>query len=251
MVTPGDSARARRALQRQLAYQEKKSRTIQGSEKEFIEAMRQRSSLLRSLLEAVRPLASEDRVLEVGSGAHGLIFFLGLPHAVGCDPLAREYARLFPAWQTAATTIAARGETLPFADATFHVVLCDNVVDHAEDPLAIAGELVRVLRPGGVLFFTVNVHHRAYDIVSRLHGAWNAAGLRLEIGPFANHTVHLTPAAARHLFANRPIDVMAEHYDVEAARKRARRFLFRDPRNVLRAIFYKNVRFELIAVRRG
>src|SRR5687767_6085066 len=73
------ATRARRALERQLEYQQAKSRTIAGREREYIHSMRQRSAAVRSALELIRPVKPEAWILEVGSGAHGLIFFFGSP----------------------------------------------------------------------------------------------------------------------------------------------------------------------------
>lgn len=49
-------------------------------------------------------------MVEVGSGAHGLIFFFEAAERIGVDPLADEYRELFPAWQQRAMTIAGFGE---------------------------------------------------------------------------------------------------------------------------------------------
>jgi SAM-dependent methyltransferase len=241
--------RARRALERQLDYQRAKSAKARGHEQDYVEAMRLRSARVREKLERVRAIAPDARVLEVGSGAHGLVFFFGTTRGVGVDPLACDYAALFPAWQHRARTIAAAGERLPFADGSFDVVLCDNVVDHAEDPARIVKELTRVLAPGGLLYFTVNFHHSVYSAAARLHSAWNAAGLRLEVGPFADHTVHLTLAAARSLFAGLPLRVINESGNIDDARRAAR---LRPPRHAgdrLKRLFFKNALYELIALR--
>ena len=241
--------RARRALERQLDYQRAKAAKARGREAEYVEAMRQRSARVREKLERVRAVAPDARVLEVGSGAHGLVFFFGTTRGVGCDPLACDYAALFPAWQRRALTIAAAGERLPFADASFDVVLCDNVVDHAEDPARIARELARVLAPGGLLYFTVNFHHAVYALASRLHAAWNAAGLRLEIGPFADHTVHLTLPGARSLFEGLPLRVVDESGDAGEAKRAARRLPPRHAGDRLKRLFFKNALYEIVAVR--
>ncbi|HEX7957479.1 MAG TPA: class I SAM-dependent methyltransferase [Pyrinomonadaceae bacterium] len=241
--------RARRALERQLAYQRAKAARARGREAEYVEAMRARSARVREKLERVRPVAADARVLEVGSGAHGLVFFFGTTRGVGVDPLACDYAALFPAWQGRAPTIAAAGERLPFADATFDVVLCDNVVDHAEAPREIARELSRVLAPGGLLYFTVNFHHAVYSAAARLHAAWNAAGLPWEVGPFADHTVHLTHAAARALFRGLPLRLISERGDVGEAKARARALPPRHAGDRLKRLFFKNALYELVAER--
>lgn len=241
--------RARRALERQLDYQRVKAARARGHEQDYVEAMRQRSARVREKLERVRAIAEDARVLEVGSGAHGLVFFFGTTRGVGVDPLACDYAALFPAWQHRANTVAAAGERLPFADATFDVVLCDNVVDHAEDPARIARELARVLAPGGLLYFTVNFHHAVYSAAASLHSAWNAAGLALEVGPFADHTVHLTLDGARSLFDGLPLRVLQESGNVADAKRAARR---RPPRHMgdrFKRLFFKNALYELVALR--
>jgi len=244
--------RVRRALERQHAYQRAKSERAAGREDEYVAAMRARSAVVRAQLEAFRPVEKDARVLEVGSGAHGLIFYFdpsSLSRGVGVDPLACDYAALFPAWQSRARTIAAAGERLPFADSSFDFALCDNVVDHAEDPARIVREIARVLAPRGLLYFTVNFHHVVYNVAARLHNAWNAAGLRYEIGPFADHTVHLTLESARGLFRGLPFRVLEERHDETEARALARKRRTRHAGDRLKRLFFKNALYELIAER--
>ena len=42
------------------------------------------------------------------------------------------------------------GESIPYADASFDVVVSDNVLEHLDDPVSVFREVRRVLRPGGV-----------------------------------------------------------------------------------------------------
>lgn len=240
---------ASRALERQLAYQQKKSQHLKGHEDEVILAMQRSSKRVRELLETFQTIADDARVIEVGSGAHGLIFYFGAERGVGVDPLAVSYRGLFPRWQNSAATIAAVGEQLPFPDASFDVVLCDNVVDHAESPKQIVTELVRILRPGGLLYFTVNVHHPLYSVAAGLHSGWRWLGIPYEIGPFADHTTHLTLPAAADLFKGLPLEILSEKSNIDEARARARKQPARHMGDRLKRVFFKNALYELVARR--
>jgi SAM-dependent methyltransferase len=244
-------AQAQRALVRQLASQERKARALAGREEQMAGIMSERWQRVRHRLERQQPGCTASRLVEVGSGAHGLVFGRRDGPAVGVDPLAAHYATLFPAWQRSVPTVAAAGEHLPFGDGTFGVVLCDNVVDHAERPEAIVAEMARILAPGGLLYFTVNVHHRLYGLVSSAHRAWNAAGIPLEIKPFADHTVHFSPAQARALLDGGPLRIRWDQTHLAEARERARRRPLWSLRDLPARLFFKNARFETIAERVG
>lgn len=240
---------AHRALERQLEYQQRKAEQVRGREDEVIVAMKRSSRRVRDLLGTFQPIAADARVIEVGSGAHGLIFYFGSTHEIGVDPLAVSYGNLFPRWQRCAQTIAAVGESLPFPDGSFDVVLCDNVVDHAESPSKIVSELVRVLAPGGILYFTVNIHHPVYAFAAGVHSGWRAVGVPYEVGPFADHTTHLTPNAAEDLFQNLPLQILSAKSNVDETRARARKQAPRHVGDRLKRVFFKNALYEVIARR--
>ena len=240
---------AQRALERQLAYQQHKAEHLRGRENDVIVAMTKSSQRVRSILESHQPIAKDARVIEVGSGAHGLIFCFGTERGVGVDPLAVNYNDLFPGWQRRAATVAAEGESLPFIDRSFDVVICDNVVDHAESPSQIVSELVRILAPGGLLYFTVNFHHPLYRVAAGVHSGWRALGVPYEIGPFADHTVHLTHSTASQLFRNVPLEILSEKSDIDVARVRAHRQPARHFGDRLKRVFFKNAVYEVVARR--
>jgi SAM-dependent methyltransferase len=53
------------------------------------------------------------------------------------------------------TDILSTGQRLPFADSTFDAVLSIAVLEHVDDPMACAAEILRVLKPGGLVFASV------------------------------------------------------------------------------------------------
>lgn len=245
--------RGNRARVRQLEYQEEKAALLDEQEKENALGIFARAQTIRRRLEAVRPIPEDARILEVGSGAHGLIFGFNDSRknnfGIGVDPLAVDYKRLFPAWQKNAQTAAAIGEELPFADNAFDVVLSDNVIDHAENPVKITEELARVLKPGGVLYFTVNIHHPFYDLASKAHGAWNALGLHIELSAFADHTVHFSETEIKRVMRKLPVKIIEENSTVAQTKAHFRQSKRTAAKGRLKRIFFKNAVYEIIAVR--
>lgn len=249
-VSAVDRRRAARARERQLQYMHSFREEWRGREGQLVADMRAHAANIRAVVDKVRPIQPKDRILEVGSGGCGLIFNFGGDDVIGIDPLADDLRQLFP-WQrdSKVPTMAAEGEHLPFDDASFDIVLSDNVIDHAEDPQRIVDEMTRVLKPGGLLYFTVHVHHPVYHAASGLYGAWRKLGLPGEVTPFADHTVHLSPEAAKGLFRNLPLRIVSQTLDIEEAKREAKTTAPRHLGDRLKRLFYKNATIEVIAIR--
>jgi len=248
--TAVETDRAARARVRQLDYMRRFAEEWRGREAELTASMAEKARVVRARIEAIRPVRPTDRVLEVGSGGCGIVFNFGGEHCLGIDPLADDLRQLFP-WQRTSPvpTVQAEGERLSFEDASFEIVLSDNVVDHAEDPRRIVEEISRVLAPGGLFYFTVHVHHPIYHVTSVAYGLWRRLGLPGEITPFADHTVHLTQASARALLAGLPLRIVEESTDLDAARKEAKDTPPRHLGDRLRRLFFKNATWEVFALR--
>lgn len=94
----------------------------------------------------------DDRlVLDVGAGQDqfGRRFAQRGARYIAVD-LDREALR--PGEQVGA--IVGRGENLPLADGVADIVMSNNVMEHVTRPGVIAQEMLRVLRPGGLLFIS-------------------------------------------------------------------------------------------------
>jgi ubiquinone/menaquinone biosynthesis C-methylase UbiE len=242
--------RGRRALVRQLDYQEKKRTQIKGQEHIIFLNMLKRANSLHQRLNAIQQIKNTDKILEVGSGAHGLIFGFRNNLSIGIDPLAVDYKKLFPYWQKDTKTLAAIGEKLPFADGEFDIVLSDNVIDHAEKPISIIEEFSRVLKSGGLLYFTVNVHHPIYQIASNMHGLWNALGIKFELSPFADHTIHFTETRVLQVFDSLPFDIIEQYSTIDELKKNNRLSNSTGIEGRLKKLFFKNALLEIIAFRK-
>lgn len=230
------SQRAKRALARMLEFQKDKAQHFRETGHDHSGALLRRSLEVRNKLEEFQQIKTDARVLEVGSGAHGLIFFFGAQLGIGVDPLAHHYVSLFPDWQRRVSTVSAYGEALPFPDNSFDTVLSDDVVDYAEDPEAIVAEVARVLAPAGMFYFTVNICHPVWNVLSMLH----------RVEDF--HTTHISLGRARRFFNDLPLRIVSESHDIAANRTAIRKRPERRLSAWVKSIFYYKARLVIIAV---
>ena len=81
------------------------------------------------------------------------------------------------------TDVLGVGQALPFVDDSFDAVLSFAVLEHVSDPFACARELVRVLKPGGILLAVV-------PFLQPVHG-------------YTEHYYNMTSRGLENLFADR------------------------------------------------
>ena len=110
------------------------------------------------------------RIAGAAAGAHGLEFDL-------------DRARAAASRARRASITCAAGEHLPYATASFDLVLSHEVLEHVVDDRAAAAEIVRLLRPGGrlVLF----VPNRGYPFET--HGVYWRGRYRFGNIPLVNY----------------------------------------------------------------
>jgi ubiquinone/menaquinone biosynthesis C-methylase UbiE len=114
------------------------------------------------------PVDPGDRVLDMGCGAgrHAFALYRRGAHVTALDMDEAELAGvagMFAAMQEqgeapeGATATAVRGTAyaLPFEDGAFDRVVCSEVLEHLHEDSRAMRELVRVLRPGGLMAVTV------------------------------------------------------------------------------------------------
>lgn len=99
------------------------------------------------------------RVLDVGCGdgadaltLASLVGPLGVVEGVDTDPAMVTAARARAEAASLDHRVrfqVASGTNLPFDDGTFDVVHAERVLQHCADPVAVVGEMTRVVRPGG------------------------------------------------------------------------------------------------------
>lgn len=128
---------------------------------------RGRRRIIRAQLDRL-PLPPGAQILDAGCGSGRTLEELvdyGEVHGVELNSEAAELAR----GRGHGEVLVGRLEELPFADATFDLITCLDVIEHTPDDLATLTELRRVTRPGGWLLLTVP----AYQALWSLHDEAN------------------------------------------------------------------------------
>ncbi len=240
--------RWRFAQQREREYQQRKALSAAGREQNIVAHATVNASRVSAFLGELGYPISEGLVLEVGSGAHGLIWKWPANLRIAIDPLAVFYRSAFAyLQQNKVTVLAACGEQLPLENAVADIILSDNVLDHVQDPFAYLHECARVLKSGGIMYFTVDVHHALYWWAGVAYNALFRMGVRAKLPAFPNHPFHFTESRVLHLLgacgfqmvfrgggcAHRP---NAPDRPSEGAVRRS-----------IRHLFFKNARLEIVA----
>jgi ubiquinone/menaquinone biosynthesis C-methylase UbiE len=96
---------------------------------------------------------AEPRVLDLGCGAGGSVdLFRSLePRVLWTGADIEDSPEVAERTRTDADFVTFDGEHLPFADASFHLVYCKQVLEHVRRPQPLLAEVARVLHPGGWL----------------------------------------------------------------------------------------------------
>ncbi len=96
-------------------------------------------------------------ILDIGCGPAGVVNFVTADRRVGVDPLASTYSQWNGFFGDPVELVDSQAESMPFGDDSFDTLFCINCIDHTQQPGAILGECARVLKPGGLFVFHVDL----------------------------------------------------------------------------------------------
>ncbi len=180
------------------------------------------------------------RVLDLGAGMGGFAVamrrageqLIALDYNFAYCEIARTRARRY---HLDLPVLVGAGEALPFADGSFHVVTCWDVLEHVQAPPRLLAEIARVLDQDGVAFMTVinryalvdpHYHLRLVNYLPRPIGekyiAWRA---RTKASPLRDKQT----LSEMHYFTYRAFERLAAQFgfrveDLNHARSRFKRY---------------------------
>jgi len=161
-------------------------REPKGTQQDYLTVNRLSKLLSKSVEEYLQE--RKATILDLGCGKKPYQpFFLGKSRLyVGVDVGPGEFV-----------DIICRGEKLPFKDSCFSASLCLQVLEHTDDPKAVTDEILRVLKPNGLLLLSTHgnwpVHGSPHD-----YWRWTPYGLKKLLIDFCIHKIHTCggPAAS-------------------------------------------------------
>lgn len=137
----------------------------------------------RILNEALKFDYHDMPALDVGCGG-GILAeeFAGMGFRVtGIDPSEQSLTTAKQHAQSMGLSIqyqAGTGESIPFADNTYPVVYCCDVIEHVRDLPKVMSEIYRVTKPGGVFFFdTLNRTFISKLVAIKMFQEWKSMAL--------------------------------------------------------------------------
>lgn len=148
--------------------------------------------------------ASGIDVVEFGGGPLPFVALGRWRSAVSVDPLNEGYALSgILDERDSFVPLVCGAEHTPLASACCDLVVCDNTLDHVDEPAAVCCEISRLLRPGGALWLLVDVGAPAdemhpYPMHRELVEAMlGPVGMRLELSAARGRPSH--PRASHQL----------------------------------------------------
>ena len=153
------------------------------------------------------------RVLENGCGV-GMYVEKLAPHAGTVIGLEYDFERAVEAHQNSPQILNAAGESLPFPAEHFDFILSHEVIEHVQDDAAAVREMVRALKPGGlVVIFCPN---RGYPFET--HGIYWRGKYKFGNIPLVNWLPHKwrDPLAPHvEIYTRRDIDILFAGLPIE------------------------------------
>ncbi len=131
---------------------------------------------------------SSRSAIEIGAGPYPALGAAakGWKRAVAVDPIARGYVEesLVPDCCGDIVYIEAKGEQIPLPSGFADLIINENCLDHVTDPDAVIREMFRLLKPGGLIWFFVDLSNHIDQMHPHAMNEQKVRRLLGEVGGF-------------------------------------------------------------------
>jgi len=133
-----------------------------GAEREKLER-----TVLPLLQRYAKAYPEDAAVLEIGCGPICITRLLPQHHKTYLDPLADDYRRMFPGeLPEDGEYLPTVAERIPKPDDSYEIIVCLNMIAHAQNPELVLNEAERLLKPNGTFILAIRTHSQ---LEARMH----------------------------------------------------------------------------------
>jgi len=108
------------------------------------------------------------RILQIGCGPFDIINCIKIGKKYSIDPLSDFYKKRFNFDYKKANLKKGIGESLPFQDKFFDIVILANVLDHTQSPDKVLSEIKRVLKEEGVFYIENYFYQETFILLAKI-----------------------------------------------------------------------------------
>lgn len=112
---------------------------------------------MKIFLEEFVLLSDSSKILQIGCGPEDVIHYWKNGNLFAVDPLIDNYKEMGMLKESNVKNICAVGESLPFKNNYFDLIIINNVLDHCQNPNKVLQESYRCLAKKGILYIETNV----------------------------------------------------------------------------------------------
>lgn len=168
----------------------------------------------RTLLkEAEELLGKKGKLLDIGTGRGEIIISA---KENGWEVIGIEPSESFAVYTEQALGIKIRRETVEncgFPDEEFDVVILSAVLEHLYNPDEVVGEISRILKRGGILYFDIPNEKGLYFKVGNLYQKIRGNGWNVNLAPTFSpfHVFGFSPKSVKKLLSKHNLKVKKWH----------------------------------------
>jgi len=144
--------------------------TSESLSKELEKMYLKKVEFLVNQISKYKKLDKNSKILQVGSGPMGIIYYFPTEKKYAIDPLADFYKEKFKFNYGKVNFKKGVGEEIPSLGKSFDVVILTNVLDHVHLPEKVLSEIRRVLKDDGIFHFENYVYQKKFIFLAKIWG---------------------------------------------------------------------------------
>lgn len=113
-------------------------------------------------------IKKDTKILQIGCGPLDIINYFKNGKRYSIDPLADFYKERYKIDYNSSNLQKACGESIPFPNNYFELIIINNVLDHTFNPKRVLKEIKRALKREGILHLEMQVYQKKFLVLAKV-----------------------------------------------------------------------------------